>query len=159
MKKVATTTGVLMIVFLVVDTKTREELTCKAFGKLAEKILRKASVKAGAVLEMSGQFNLYRGRLEFVLEDGAVCAVPDPRNASQNPVIPVLQSKSEEDIQHADSGQDGKSKTESIDSAAQDESIESELESSPASLFQCCPNCSPDETRVDCDKPSASAIE
>jgi len=36
MKKVVTTTGVLMIVFSVVDAKTKEELSCKAFGKGAE---------------------------------------------------------------------------------------------------------------------------
>jgi hypothetical protein len=152
MKKVATPTGVLMIVFSVVDAKTKEELTCKAFGKLAEKILRKASIKAGAVLEMNGQFNLYRGRLEFVVEDGATCGVPDPRNASPNPVIPALQSKSE-DIQH--SGQDGKSKHESIDSGQR----ESEPESSLDSLYPCCPNCSPDEAKVvDGDNSNPSTI-
>ena len=57
-----------MIVFSVVDTKTKEELSCKSFGNMAKGILQNASIKAGAVVEMSGQFNLYRGRLEFVVE-------------------------------------------------------------------------------------------
>jgi hypothetical protein len=155
-KKVATTTGVLMIVFPVVDAKTKEILSCKAFGKLAEGILRDASITVGAVVEISGQFNLYRGRLEFVVESGAVCGVPDPGNPSSNPVISTSQSKSE-DVQY--SGDDGKCKNESVDSA-QSESRESEPESSPASLYQCCPNCSPSETTVvDGDNPKASPVD
>jgi hypothetical protein len=140
MKRVATTTGVLMIVFSVVDTKTKEELSCKAFGNLAKGILRNASIRAGAVVEMSGQFNLYRGRLEFVVSTHRVAA---PINASSNPIVPAPLPKSE-DIQ---CGHDGESEDQSI-SSAQNESRELE----PASS-------SSEETRgVNGDKPNALPI-
>jgi hypothetical protein len=154
MKKVATPTGVLMIVFPVVDAKTKEELSCKAFGKVAEALLRKTSIKAGVVLEMNGQFNLYRGRLEFVTESSFVYAAPAPGNATSNPIVPTPQPKSE-DVQ---CGHNGESEDQSI-SSAQNGSRELGPESSPDPLYQCCPNCSPDETRVDSDDPNAPAIE
>jgi hypothetical protein len=103
---------------------------------------------------MNGQFNLYRVRLEFVVESGAAYRTAAPGNAPSNLVIPTSQLKPE-DVQ---CGHDGESENESI-SSAQNESSELEPESSRDSLHQCCPNCSPDETRVDSDNPNASAID
>jgi hypothetical protein len=45
---------------------------CKAFGPIAERILRKAAIKSGAILESSGQFNLFTGNLEFTVKSGFV---------------------------------------------------------------------------------------
>jgi hypothetical protein len=71
-KELETANGTRMVIFSVIDTKTKGELRCKAFGTLAKRILQNASIRAGAVLEMSGQFDLYGGRLEFVVNSGRV---------------------------------------------------------------------------------------
>ena len=137
-----------MIVFPVVDAKTKEILSCKAFGKLAEGILRDASITVGAVVEISGQFNLYRGRLEFVVESGTTHTVRAPRNASSSPIILTSQPK----LDDVRCKQHGKSENETV-SSAQSESRELEPENVPDSLYPCCPDCSPAEARsVDHDK-------
>jgi hypothetical protein len=61
-----------MITFRVVDVTTKDALVCKAFGPIVERILRKAAIKSGAILESSGQFNLFNGNLEFTVKSGFV---------------------------------------------------------------------------------------
>jgi hypothetical protein len=137
-KKVATASGVLMITFRVADVTTKEALVCKAFGPVAERFLRKATIKSGAIIESCGQFNLFDGNLEFTVKNGFV-RLDDSTEIASDPAA----SQSDPGLEDLQPTEYALGRPGEVSGSGWHEPFDVDPDCLPEDLYPWCPNCSP----------------